>query len=167
MILETNRLILRKIKIEDASFYFELFNDPDWIAFISNKNLKSVKETEDYLKNDFIPKICSDKLGFFTVFEKETNQAIGASSILKREQLDFVDVGYGFLPIGRGKGYAFEATERIIKYAKENLKQEKIYAFTKPNNTKSQKLLNKLNFTYKGLKPIFGKDDDSVFELVF
>lgn len=165
MILETERLILRKIKVEDAPFYFELFNDPDWIKFINDKGLNSVKETALYLQNEFIPNICVNGLGFFTVFKKENNTPIGASSVLKREKLDFVDIGYGFLPIGRGKGYAKEATKRIIQYAKNELQQPKIFAFTKPNNEKSQKLLYSLSFQHKGLKRVFNNENSSVFEL--
>ena len=50
MKLESERLIIRDFTLKDAPFYFDLFNDPDWIRFISDKNLKSVDETEAYLK---------------------------------------------------------------------------------------------------------------------
>ena len=50
MFLESERLVIRKVKISDAPFYFTLFNDKDWIQFIYDKNLNSVEETEVYLK---------------------------------------------------------------------------------------------------------------------
>ena len=50
MKLESERLIIRDIKVSDAPFYFELFNNPEWIYFISDKNLKSIDETAAYLK---------------------------------------------------------------------------------------------------------------------
>lgn len=153
--------------MEDAPFYFQLFNDPDWITFINDKGLKSIEETRLYLKDEFIPKLCVSGLGFFTVFNKETKIPLGASSVLKREKLDAVDIGYGFLPTGRGKGYAIEATKRIMQYAKEELQQKKVYAFTKPKNDKSQKLLHNIGFNYKGLQPIFSKENDSIFEFIF
>lgn len=167
MILETERLILKRIKITDAPFYFKLFNDSDWIQFISDKGLNSVEQTKLYLRDEFIPKICINGFGFFTVFERKTNIPIGTSTVLQRKKLDFPDIGYGFLPIGRGKGYALEATQRIMDYAKEHLQQQKVYAFTKPNNERSKKLLTKLGFHYKGLQPIFSENGDSVFEFIF
>lgn len=36
MFLESERLVIRDIKISDASFYFELFSDKDWIKNIND-----------------------------------------------------------------------------------------------------------------------------------
>lgn len=165
MILETERLILKLISKEEANFYFELFNNKEWIKFISDKKLKSIDETKKYLEETFIPSLCKNGLGFYTVYLKENKKTIGTSSTLKRDFSNLLDIGYGFLPKGRGKGYAAEATLRIIKYAKENLNQTKVMAYTKPNNENSQKLLKKLNFTFLGLKPLFTEKEDAVFEL--
>lgn len=167
MILHTKRLILKEVQTEDAAFYFALFSDPDFIKYINDKNLKSEEETKEFLQNTMIPKLCKDGLGFFTVIEKETNEAIGTSSILKRDKTDFFDVGYAFLPKGRGKGYAVEATQCIMQYAKENLKQNKVIAFTMPENKASQKVLTTLGFSYIGLQEIHKGEEDSVFEYSF
>ena len=166
MNLESERLIIRDAKVSDAPFYFELFNDKDWIKFISDKNLKSVKETEVYLK-DILPKNAVKNLGFFTVVLKETGEPIGTSTALHRDKLEFIDIGYGFLPKGRGKGYAIEATNLIIQYVREKFNQKKVYAFTVPENEKSQKLLKNLDFKYVGLQAIFGEEKDAVFEYIF
>lgn len=167
MNLESKRLIIRDAKVSDAAFYFELFNDPDWITFISDKNLKSVEETEVYLKDILFKNLQTCGLGFFTVILKETNEPIGTSTALQRENTEFIDVGYGFLPKGRGEGYATEATKLIIEYVRKKFKQEKVLAFTKPENVVSQKLLRSLNFTYVGLQAIFGDEEDAVFEYTF
>jgi RimJ/RimL family protein N-acetyltransferase len=167
MKLESKRLIIRDIEINDASFYFELFNDPDWIRFISDKNLKSVAETEAYLQKMQLENSKLGGLGFFTVLIKETNEAIGVSTALHREKLEFVDIGYGFLPKGRGKGYAAEATKLIIEYVSSTFKQKKVFAFTMPDNENSQKLLKKLDFKFVGIQEIFDNEKDAVFEYDF
>lgn len=167
MHLESNRLIIREAKVSDAPFYFELFNDPDWIEFIGDKNLKSVKETEIYLKDTLLKNLQTNGLGFFTVMLKDTNQPIGTSTALQREKLEFIDIGYAFLPKGRGKGYASEATKLIIEYVRKKFQQEKVYAFTMPKNKASQKLLEKLGFKYIGVEKVFENSEDFVFEYVF
>ena len=129
MHLESERLIIRDTKVSDAPFYFELFNDPDWIRFISNKNLKTVKETEVYLKDILLKNSNLGELGFFTVILKETDKPIGTSTALQREQLKFIDIGYGLLPKYRGKGYATEATKLIIEYVRDKFKQKKSICF--------------------------------------
>lgn len=167
MHLESERLIIRDAKVSDASFYFELFNDPDWIQFINDKGLKSVEETETYLKDILFKNLQIGGLGFFTVILKETNEAIGTSTALQRDTLEFIDIGYGFLPKARGKGYATEATRLIIEYVRTKFKQEKVYAFTMPENEKSQNLLKKLGFSYIGLQKVFDDEEDCVYEYIF
>ncbi len=167
MILESKRLVIRDALVSDAPFYFELFNNPDWIKFISDKNLKSVKETEIYLKDILFKNLQLGGLGFFTVILKETNEAIGTSTALQRDKVNCIDIGYGFLPEARGKGYATEATKLIIEYVRTKFKQEKVYAFTVPENEKSKQLLKKLDFKYIGLQNIFDDVEDCVFEYKF
>ncbi|CAL2104665.1 N-acetyltransferase domain-containing protein [Tenacibaculum sp. 190130A14a] len=167
MLLESERLIIREAKVSDAPFYFKLFNDPDWIENISDKGLKTIEETKTYLK-DILPK--NQKLGglgFFTVLLKDTNEPIGTSTALQRDKLEYIDIGYAFLPVARRKGYATEATKLIIEYVRTTFKQKKVYAFTIPKNTASQNLLKKLGFTYIGMKSIYEGEEDYVFEYVF
>lgn len=165
MKLESERLIIRDFKISDAAFYFDLFNDPDWIRFIHDKKLKSVDETATFLKKMKDSKL--DGLGYFTVILKETNEAIGVSTALKRERLEFVDIGYGFLPKARGNGYAQEATKLIIEFVRDKFNQKKVLAFTMPENKGSQKLLQKIGFNFMGYQTVFEGKEDAVFEYFF
>lgn len=167
MYLESEQLTIRKIKVTDASFYVQLFNDKDWIENISDKGLRTLEETEIYLKEMLDKNGKTPGLGFFTVIQKETQKAIGVTSALQRDSLDFVDVGYGFLPRARGKGFGLEATKLMLTYIKNTFNQEKVLAFTKPKNSKSQQLLKRLNFTYIGKKVIFDGEEDDVFEFTF
>lgn len=167
MNLESERLLIREIQLSDAPFYFELFNDPDWIRFISDKNLKSVDETATYLNKMKIENSKLDGLGFFTVILKATNKAIGVSTALHRDKLPYVDIGYGFLPMARGKGYATEATKLIIEYVHQKFRQKKVYAFTVPENEKSQNLLKRLDFKFVGNQFIFDDEEEAVYEFEF
>ena len=167
MILESERLIIKEAKVNEASFYFQLFNDPDWIEFIGDKKLKSVEETRIYLKDILFKNSKLGGLGFFTVTLKENNKPIGTSTALQRDKLDFIDIGYGFLPEGRGKGYATEATKLIMEYVRTKFKQKKVLAFTMPKNQASQKLLKKIGFKFIGMQQVFENEDDYVFEYLF
>lgn len=167
MKLESNRLIIRDAILDDASFYYELFNDPDWIAYISDKNLRSVEATRNFLKERLSDKSKMKGLGFFTVVDKSTNEAIGLSSAMLRDKATYVDVGYGFLPKGRGKGFAPEATTMMIQYIKEMFQQDKVCAFTVPENEKSQQLLLKLGFVFVGKQAVISEKEDCVYEFTF
>jgi len=167
MFIESERLIIREAKVTDASFYFELFNDPDWVKYISDKGLKTIEETTVYLQDILLKNAKLNGLGFFTVISKESNKAIGLSSALQREKLEFIDVGYGLLSKERGKGYAAEATRLIIEYVRETFKQEKVYAFTMPKNEPSKKLLINLGFKFIAMQVVFENEEDCVYEYKF
>ncbi|OSY86998.1 hypothetical protein WH52_13950 [Tenacibaculum holothuriorum] len=167
MLLESERLIIREAKVSDAPFYFKLFNDPDWIKYINNKRLNSIEETEVYLEKILSENKKLNGLGFYTVVLKENNKPIGETSALQREKLEYIDIGYAFLPEARGKGYATEATKLTIEFVRKNFNQKKVLAFTLPENKASQKLLTKLGFTNIGLQNIFDDEEDFVFEFTF
>ena len=167
MKLESERLLIRDTLVNDAPFYFKLFSDKDWIENINDKGLKTVKETENYLIDIIEKNSKTGGLGFFTVIQKQTNEPIGTSTALQRDSLKFIDIGYAFLPKGRGKGYATEATKLIIEYVRKKFNQKKVLAFTKPNNKKSQELLKRLDFKFTGYQVVFDNEKDAVFEYEF
>ena len=167
MILETKRLRITSLGVSEADFYFQLFTDKDWVTFISDKKLKTVEETAAYLQTMLIPNFNKNRLGFFTVSLKETGEKIGVSTLIKRDNLSYIDVGYGFLPKGRGKGYATEATQKMIQFVQKDLQQKKVLAITKPNNIKSQNVLKKLGFVFVKLDTFFNEKQDALFEYIF
>ena len=44
MVLESERLYLEEFTINDASFFYKLVNDPDWIKYIGDRN--KIQNTE-------------------------------------------------------------------------------------------------------------------------
>lgn len=49
IVLETDRLILRHQKIEDAAFILELLNDPSWIQYIGDRGVRTIDDARDYI----------------------------------------------------------------------------------------------------------------------
>ena len=62
IILETERLILREVCVEDAAFILELFNEPAWLRFIGDRGVKTMEAARDYVENAFREKYA--RLGF-------------------------------------------------------------------------------------------------------
>ena len=151
MILDTKRLYLRKFNLTDAPFIFELVNSPDWLTYIGNKNVKNLKDAEQYIQEKMLDHYKKHGFGFYLVITKDENIPIGITGFINRESMTDVEVGYGFLPIGTGKGYALEATQAIMEYGETKLNLDNIVAITHPDNTSSQKLLEKLGLTSNGM----------------
>ncbi|MDH3323146.1 MAG: GNAT family N-acetyltransferase [Flavobacteriaceae bacterium] len=157
-IAETNRLMISELSLEDAPFFLELVNTPNWIKYIGDRNLKTVKDAEEYLLNGTLKSYAEFGFGFYKLHHKKENKAIGTCGLIKREQLEEVDLGFAFLPEFEGKGLGYEASLAVIKLAKKRFDLKNLLAITLPINGNSIKLLEKLGFIYqKRIKPF---DDD-------
>ena len=145
---KTERLTLKLANIEDAEFFLELYNSPQFIEFIGDKNIRSIKDAEDYVINRFLPQI--EKLGFgnYVVILKETNQKIGAVGVFGREGLDVMDIGFSFLERFQKLGYAYESANKVKEIAMNDFGIRKISAITLENNYSSQNLIKKLGLVY-------------------
>lgn len=161
MITETERLIISKVTLKDAPFFLELMNTPSWLKYIGDRNIKSTKDAEENLKNGILKSYTDNGFGFYKVLLKsENNKPIGISGLVKREQLDDVDIGFGFLPDYEGKGFGFESSVEIIKLAKSKFNLKRVVAITNPDNQNSIKLLEKLGLTFKKRVNPFDEDKE-------
>lgn len=162
IVAETNRLVISKLTKNDANFFLELTNTPNWIKYIGDRNLKTEKDAREYLKNGAIKSYIEYGFGFYKLQLKELNlKPIGICGLVKRKELDDVDVGFAMLPDYEGKGFGYESSLAVLKKAKEQFNLNKIVAITLPSNKNSIKLLEKLGLTFqKRVKPY--KDDEEL-----
>lgn len=159
MILETERLKIEEFTLNDAPFIYELMNDPDWIHFIGDRNIKTLQDAKNYLANKLIPSYKNWGFGFYKVSLKN-GITVGTAGLVDRDDLEHVDIGYAFLPIGRGKGYAYEASKTILEYAKNELKLNPILAIVNKDNEKSQNLLRKLGLRFEKMILLSGETEE-------
>ena len=157
-LIETERLILRHFTLEDAPFIDQLFNDPDFIRFIGDRNIQTTEDARQFLEERLIPNYEKFGFGFYLVATKELGTSIGMCGLVKRDFLEDVDIGYAFLPIARGKGYALEAAQATMAYGKNELHIPRIVAITSIDNTRSMHLLQKLGLYLEGTVNFPGED---------
>lgn len=151
MLIESERLKLEEFTKNDAAFFYELANDPDWIKYIGNRNINTLADAEKYLEEKIILSYTQHGFGFYIVKTKTDNCSIGMCGLIKRDWLDYVDIGYAFLKKFRGKGYAIEASRVTKEFAKKELSIHKLAAITNVHNERSGNLLEKLGFEYTRL----------------
>jgi RimJ/RimL family protein N-acetyltransferase len=146
-ILETERLRLRELNLNDSDFIIELLNTPAWLKYIGDRNVKTTEQAESYLHNGPLKSYEVNGYGLYLVEKKDIGTSIGMCGILKRDNLDHPDIGFAFLPEFNGQGYAFEIATATIAYAKNKLGLSTILAITVADNFKSIKLLGKIGLT--------------------
>lgn len=155
IIAETNRLLLSKITIDDASFLLDLMNTSDWLKYNGDRNIKTLEQAVNYIKNNQLKCYETHGFGYYKLQVKTENlKTIGTTGLLKRDNLDHVDIGFSLLPQYHRKGYGFEAASEIIKLAKNIFHIKTLCAITLPINQPSIHLLEKLGLSYqKTVKP--------------
>ncbi|MGM0835651.1 MAG: GNAT family N-acetyltransferase [Bacillota bacterium] len=147
IVIETDRLLLRKVEETDAAFILQLLNEPGWLKHIGDKGVRTMEDAVHYIKNS--PRAMYDREGFglFLVEWKKNQAPIGLCGLIKRDGLDDVDIGYAFLADYHAQGFAFEAAQGTVEYAKK-IDLRRLIAITTKHNHSSMKLLEKL-----GMKP--------------
>jgi RimJ/RimL family protein N-acetyltransferase len=148
-ILETGRLRLRQLGSEDAPFILELLNSPGWIAFIGDKNVHTALEAREYIMNGPVKCYEVNGFGLYLVERKGDRLPIGMCGLIRRETLEYPDIGFAFLPEFTGKGYAFEIASATMTYAKNVLKLPVVLAIVLPANQRSVQLLEKIGLSFQ------------------
>ena len=166
-VAETDRLTLAKVTLKDAPFFLELMNSPKWIQFIGDRKIRSIKDAENHLNKTILKCYSEHGFGHYGPIQLEWEDAIGGiSGLVKRKELEDVDIGFGFLPGYEGKGYGFESAVEVLKLAKEKFNLPKVCAITMPVNTNSIHLIEKLGLVYqKRIKPFEDDEELMLFAL--
>lgn len=155
IIAETNRLVLSKITLNDASFLLELMNTPGWLKYNGDRNVKTLEQATNHIKSNQLKCYETHGFGYYKIQLKDEDlKPIGTSGLLKRDHLEAVDIGFSLLPEYYRKGYGFEAASEIMNLAKNEFRIKTLCAITLPINQPSIQLLEKLGLSYqKTVKP--------------
>ena len=150
VILETERLLLRELNLNDSQFMIELLNTPGWLQFIGDRNVRTETQSIAYLENGSLKSYKENGFGLYLVERKSDHLAMGLCGILKRDFLEVPDIGFAFLPEFNGLGYAYESACATMKYATDTLKIPRLCAITIPENVRSIRLLEKIGLKLSG-----------------
>ncbi|UEQ78587.1 MULTISPECIES: GNAT family N-acetyltransferase [Chryseobacterium] len=153
MILETERLILRKLEDADFERLFLMDSNPEVMEYLETP-ATTVEDSKKMIRT--IQKQYEENgVGRLAVIEKESGLMIGWSGLKLLRQpvngyVNTLDLGYRFIPEFWGKGYAWEAAKASLNYGFRTLNAETIYAYANTGNTGSNHILKRLGFENKG-----------------
>lgn len=163
-VLETDRLTLRHLKVEDASFILNLLNEPSFLRFIGDKGVRTLDDARNYILTGPMSSYERNGFGLYLVLLKEGLVSIGICGLIKREALPDVDIGFAFMPQFWSKGYAFESASAVMAYARDPLGLQQIVAITDVDNDASARVLEKLGMRFdKLIRLADGNQDVKLF----
>jgi len=149
-IVETSRLRLRELTEADAAFALALLNDPDFLAHIGDKGVRTLEDAVGYLRSGPLASYAAHGHGLWAVESRADGALLGMSGLLRRDWLDAPDLGYAFLPAARGQGIASEAARAVLDVAKSRFAMPRVVAIVSPANVASIRLLEGVGFVAAG-----------------
>lgn len=159
-ILETERLILRHLVMEDLDELFILYSDPEIRKYFPEGvlNYEDTKEELEWHMNGH-PR--HPELGLWATIHKETGKFIGRCGLLPWRIDDRLEIEIAYLIDKKfwGQGLASEAAAGIREYAFSTLGLSRLVCLIDPDNTASQKVAEKVGMTLE--KKVDGIDGDN------
>lgn len=162
-LFETKRLRIREFQESDCPFILQLTNSPKWIKYIGDRNIKNVDDAVNYLQNGPFKSYKKFGFGLWMVELKASKTPIGMCGLLKRDELDDVDIGFALLPSYFGNGYAYEMAKATLDYGHSHLGIERIIAICHPKNEASIHLLRKIGLLRE--EPYFSSNSEQLLLL--
>ena len=144
-ILETERLILRPLTVEDYQACFKWCGDARVNEYMIYPLYKKAEDVKEWLKtvNDDERSMC------FGYVLKETGELIGSGSVdFHEDEGNRWSIGYNLAYDAWGKGYATEAISKIIEYARSRFDIKEIYGTFAVENNGSRRVMEKLGMTF-------------------
>lgn len=155
-LFETARLTVRPLRLDDADFVLRLFNAPNWLQFLPDRQVRTREAAGRYLREVYLQGYADNGFGAWAVTLQ--GEPIGICGLFRRPYLPIPDLGYALLPDFEGRGYAFEAAAGALSYVRDHLGMSSLAAVVSEANTRSVQLLERLGFDFKESVLIPGED---------
>jgi len=154
--LRTKRLTLTPVTLDDDAFVLELLNDPGWLRNIGDRGVRTIDDARAYITDRFGKSL-------WLVVRDASGEPLGMCGLVDRDGLDHPDIGYAYLERHSGKGYATEAARVVLRHAQEVIGLKTVLAITAPENTPSQRVLEKIGLKFVKIIELPGHTSPSAF----
>lgn len=151
-IITTDRLILRRFKIDDAeAVYNNWTSDSEVSKYMRWQYHKSIEETESKI-NDWINRYKHNNFYQWAITFKSSDEPIGAIGLFVVNESDMCgDFGYSISKKYWGMDVATEALKAVLKFAFEIVGFNRIESYHSVNNPASGKVMLKASMKLEGL----------------
>ncbi len=146
-ILETERLILRRQRLEDIDSLVDLWSDAEVTRYLGGPR------EQDWLRTEFEavgrnPE--AEPFDLWSVIENGTGVLVGHSGLLEKVVAGNpeIELIYIIAASAWGKGYATEIGKAIIQYAFDKMEIERLIALIEPENSPSERVAHKVGMRF-------------------
>ncbi|MEK4760194.1 GNAT family N-acetyltransferase [Viridibacillus sp. FSL E2-0187] len=144
--MESERILLRPISLDDAEDMYEYTSDEETTRYIYAPH-KDLNQTKNLIANYFI----KESIGKYAIVLKENNKMVGSIEFRVHEWNKSGELGFTLNRHFWGNGYMTESGKLILGLAFDVLGLERVYAAHEVKNNASGKVLNRLGMKYEGI----------------
>ena len=152
-VLQTDRLLLRQMTVDDAPYILRNMSDPDVVRHISSGIMHTLDDAREWL--DWMNRYFLEQEGIrwgITLKDAPDTGVIGSAGIHYGDKDSrYAEIGYDFGRPFWGKGYATEVSRCLISFCWNALNLNRIEADVHDGNAASIHLLLKLGFKREGI----------------
>jgi ribosomal-protein-alanine N-acetyltransferase len=149
--LETDRLFLRKFRLEDVNDVFEYCKDSEVARFVTWDAHQTIENSLSFLKF-IIGKYDSGEPSDWAITLKESGKVIGSIGIVRHDTKSrYCEMGYVLAVPFWGKGLMTEALQRICRFLFDECSMNRIEAECCIENPSSAKVMEKCGFVFEGV----------------
>lgn len=149
--LMSERLLLRKMKKEDAPALFFLRSDDQVMRYIGREKTRSVEDAGVFIDRINANLDANESIMWTIALADDPDTMIGTICYWNIQPENYrAEVGYVLHPDQWNKGIMAEALRAVIKYGFEEMKLHSIEAHINPENTASGRVLEKTGFVREG-----------------
>lgn len=149
-LVESPRLSVHRLTLDDAGFVLRLLNEPGFLRFIGDKGVRNDDDARRYLQDGPLADYQHHGYGACLVRQRDTGEPMGICGFYQREGLDCPDLGFAFSGDYWGYGYAVESSTAILDYGRRTLGLDQVAAIVDAANERSIRVIEKLGFKAGG-----------------
>lgn len=162
--LESDRLIIRPFILDDFEPLFCFLRDEKATQYLSfTREQRTYMGTKDLLDIFISGYGKPEQIFALAVIRKQDQQYVGSLGLYPVKDSEDTEIFYTLLPKYWGKGYATEASHRLLAYAFSEIGLERVVAFIFPYNEASERVAVRLGM--KNLGFVLRKFDDRKVKL--
>jgi [ribosomal protein S5]-alanine N-acetyltransferase len=149
-ILQTARLVLRPLRLEDAPDYFEFSSDPEVVRFLSRPPHSTVDEARQRVAEILAPELL-DAHKRWAIVPVGSTKMIGSCALhLEAEVHRRAEISYLLNRAYWGHGYMPEAVRALLEYGFQERELNRIDAMCVAANEASERVMQKVGMRYEG-----------------
>ena len=148
--LETERLILRRMRVGDADDMYQYARRTDVTRYLRWSPHPDLLHTQDYLRY-IATRYATGSFYDWAMVYKQNNRMIGTCGFTSFDcPNDAAEIGYVINPDYRGMGLVPEAVRAVLKFGFEQLLLHRIEARFIEGNTASLRVMEKVGMRFEG-----------------